>query len=121
MRRAELLQLDIEVRTASSTLVDSSFDIDTSGKKEALASIEILSKRYRQLTETGADLKPLRMNVMKTRDFLLGIADVAEKSKAAKEDAAEIAEWLSIWLQSPEMFETWIAARKKSLEGNQDS
>jgi len=28
--------------------------------------------------------------------------------------AAEIAEWLTIWLQSPEVFEHWISLRQRS-------
>ncbi len=29
---------------------------------------------------------------------------------------AEIAEWLTLWMQSPEMFETWIDLRLSSAD-----
>lgn len=34
----------------------------------------------------------------------------------ARAENAEIAQWLTLWLQSPELFENWVALRKNSAD-----
>lgn len=51
-----------------------------------------------------------------------GLRQVRERTIAAKKELnktpvqAEIAQWLTVWLQTPEAFESWLALRKRSKE-----
>jgi hypothetical protein len=49
-----------------------------------------------------------------------GKNDALERAKAAdavtKQVQTEIADWLTIWLQTPEIFETWAAMRQRSRD-----
>lgn len=37
-------------------------------------------------------------------------------TEAARAESAEIAAWLTLWLQSPELFENWVALRQNSRD-----
>ena len=37
-------------------------------------------------------------------------------TETARAENAEIAQWLTLWLQSPELFETWVALRQNSAD-----
>ena len=114
LRHSEILEFDVEVRVAADDLVDVAFEIETSSPSAALKSIEELTKRVRTLNSKGDSDRALRQNAIKTRDQLLANAKNPTKSESDRRDSNEIAEWLSIWLQSPDMFETWIEAKRKS-------
>jgi hypothetical protein len=51
-----------------------------------------------------------------------GLREIRERSIAAKKELkktpeeAEIAQWLTVWLQTPEAFESWLSLRKRSKE-----
>ena len=51
-----------------------------------------------------------------------GLRQVRERTIAAKKalkktpEEKEIAQWLTVWLQTPEAFEGWVALRKRSKE-----
>lgn len=51
-----------------------------------------------------------------------GLRQLRERTIAAKKELkktgeqAEIAQWLTIWLQTPEAFENWLALRKRSKD-----
>ena len=44
---------------------------------------------------------------------------IAKNQKVARNkrlEKAEIAEWFTLWLQSPEVFENWVKLRQKSKD-----
>lgn len=60
--------------------------------------------------------KRLKTAVLTLRDELALIAKSPIASAQAREVAAELAEWLRIWLQNPAIFEDWLSLRQKSPE-----
>lgn len=77
------------------------------------------------------DLKKARSSIRKLENLRKkfaadgdkeGLRLIRERAVAAKkdlpEDAAgrEIAQWLTVWLQTPEMFENWLKLRERSAD-----
>ncbi|MGD9561853.1 MAG: hypothetical protein AB7F88_06505 [Pyrinomonadaceae bacterium] len=85
---------------------------------EAAASLRRLENLRRKYTAEG-DKEGLRLIREKGR---AGRAEALERAKDKKRNAedrsryAEIAEWLTLWMQSPEMFEGWIDLRLSSAD-----
>jgi hypothetical protein len=51
-----------------------------------------------------------------TRQHALTLAASRALTSAQVAAAAEIAEWLTIWLQTPQLFQTWLDLRQQSAE-----
>lgn len=113
LRHSELLELDVERRTATEDLPLISQPLDISQKTKALKSINELEELRRKFdSQKKVDgISALRKKAIAARDQCLGIAGNPDKSDVSRKDASEIAEWLSIWIQSPEIFNAWLKAR----------
>ena len=118
LRHAEVLELDVQQRSADP--YDAMFRnvLKFSSFKQAAASIrnlENLRKKFaREQDEKG--LRRVRETAIKGKQraqMISGNKAVDAKKRAEK---AEIAEWFTIWLQQPEIFETWLALRRKSAD-----
>jgi hypothetical protein len=85
---------------------------------EAAASLRRLENLRRKYT-ADKDKEGLRLVREKGRE---GRAEALERAKDGnrspedRERYGEIAEWLTLWMQSPEMFETWIDLRLSSSD-----
>ena len=88
-------------------------DLDT-----VLASIKRLENLRRKFLSEN-DKKGLRL-VRETgqqgRKEALELADSKKLNDFDRLKNAEIAEWLTLWMQSPEIFETWVALRRASAD-----
>lgn len=80
-----------------------------------IRSLENLRKKYLP----GNDKEGLR----KLRETAIRGKDLASETAARKNVDTitqhlneEIADWLTIWLQTPDVFESWVALRQKSSE-----
>ena len=58
------------------------------------------------MTRKGFDC--LREKALKGKSSALDMAADQRLEHTAKLENVEIAEWLTIWLQSPEIFENWV-------------
>jgi hypothetical protein len=58
----------------------------------------------------------LRSLVLQVKTELGLVASSKQVSAHEREIAAEIAEWLSVWLQNPPIFADWLALRRQSPE-----
>ncbi len=84
----------------------------------ALASIKRLENMRRKFSGEG-DMEGLRLIREKGREGRKAALELAENGKLDAIDRlknAEIAEWLTLWMQSPEMFETWVVLRRASAD-----
>ena len=85
---------------------------------QAAASLSRLENLRRKYTAEH-DTEGLRLVREKGRDGRARALERANDKKRTAEDRtryAEIAEWLTLWMQSPEMFEAWIDLRLASAE-----
>jgi hypothetical protein len=90
--------------------------LDTADLSTTLRSIRQMENLRRKFTSDDG-----REGLRLIRDATLGekkkqIARSARTSIDARrrDESREIAEWLTLWLQSPEMFETWVGLRRRS-------
>ncbi len=116
LRHAEILELDAARRLESP--YDAVFRniLKFTDFNQTLASIRQLENIRRKfaLEKDNRGLREVREIALKGKrraQMIAGNEKVAPEKRAEKE---EIAEWFTIWLQSPEIFENWIIMRRKS-------
>jgi hypothetical protein len=118
LRHSEIMNLYVE-RNAEGPY-DSIFRniLRLGGLKEAAATIRDL-ENIRKKFETDKDKEGLRL----LREVALSgkkqLADVSMKRKITNTEKAknnEVSNWLTLWLQSPEVFENWLAIRIRSTD-----
>jgi hypothetical protein len=118
LRHAEILELDVARRLESP--YDPMFRniLKFSDFKQTLISIRRL-ENLRKKFEAENDKEGLRLvreTALKGKQRAQMISrneKVDEKKRAEK---AEIAEWFTIWMQSPEVFENWVLLRQNAKD-----
>lgn len=118
LRHSEIM--DLYVTRASDRPYDAAFAnlVDTEDLRATLRSIRQIENLRRKF-ETEDDregLRLLRSKVIAEKERKLGVTKKGSVPETARLEAREIAEWLTIWLQSPELFETWIKLRRESTD-----
>ena len=116
LRHAEIMELDFQRR------LESPYDpifrniLKFSDFKQTLATIRQLENlRKKFLAENDREgLRLVREAALKGKNRSLMIARNEKVEKQKREEKQEIAEWFTIWLQSPEIFENWITLRQNS-------
>jgi hypothetical protein len=87
-----------------------------SAARSSLRNVENLRRKFVAEGDTDG-VRQLREEVLDTKKELMDRSrkkTIGDDGSAAAN--AEIAEWLTIWLQSPEIFENWIKLRQASAE-----
>jgi hypothetical protein len=88
---------------------------DLVSARRSISRIENLRLKF----ESSGDkegLRLLREEVIETKSQIQKQAADPKADKSSRESACEMSEWLTIWLQSPEVFETWIKLRTVSAD-----
>ena len=82
--------------------------------RSTLASIRDLENLRRKYADHGDKhgLRYIRETAIRGKNEALEKAKVVNAVTAQVQ--TEIADWLTIWLQTPEMFETWVTMRQRS-------
>jgi hypothetical protein len=118
LRHSEIMEL--YVKRASHRPYDAVFAnlIDTKDLRSALRSIRQMENLRRKfVVENDREgLRLLRKKVIDEKEAKLAAAKKPSTSKDERSTTAEIAEWLTLWLQSPELFDTWIKLRRESAD-----
>ncbi len=118
LRHSEIMQLYLE------RAGETAFDIalrnasDFSSIDSSLASIKRLDNIRKKLAAENnkRSLNDLRQAVLEFRSELQAQVARERTPTEAKLRAAEIDEWLSHWLKTPEMFFMWIELRQNSAD-----
>ena len=118
LRHAEILRLDVERRQESP--YDAMFRniLKFADFKETLISIrrlENLRKKFAAENDKEG-LRQLREVAIKGKDRAQMIAKNLKVKENKRNEKAEIAEWFTLWMQSPEVFEHWIELRQNSMD-----
>ncbi|HLL74510.1 MAG TPA: hypothetical protein VK421_04545 [Pyrinomonadaceae bacterium] len=118
LRHAEVLEMDARWRTADpyeamfrNVLRFADFD-------QAAASIKRLDNLRRQFErkKDAEGLRRVRETALKGKQraqMIAGNKAVDARKRAEKE---EIANWFTVWLQTPEIFDDWLALRRRSAD-----
>jgi hypothetical protein len=116
LRHAEILELDVQRRQESP--YDPMFRniLKFSDFKQTLISIrqlENLRKKFAAENDKEG-LRLVRETALKGKrraQMIAGNEKVDDQKRAEK---AEIADWFTLWMQSPEIFENWVELRQQS-------
>jgi hypothetical protein len=114
LRHSEIMELHVE--RASDKPYDAPLRdiIDLSDLKTAARSIKNLENLRRKFEKEG-DREGLRLlrekAIAKKKE-----GATAKSSAASREIAAEAVQWLTLWLQSPEIFDAWLKMRVASKD-----
>lgn len=80
-----------------------------------IRALENLRKKYHSLADKEG-LRLLRETAIRGKDLALETASRKNVNAVARNVNEEIANWLTIWLQTPDVFENWVSLRQKSKE-----
>ena len=118
LRHAEIMQLDVKRRTESP--YDAMFRniLKFSDFKQSVISIRRLENlRKKFVAENDREgLRLVRETAIKGKRRAQMVAGNEKNAAQTRIEKAEIVEWFTIWLQSPEIFETWIQLRQNSKD-----
>ena len=116
LRHAEVLELDARWRTADpyeamfrNVLKFSTFD-------EAAASLKRLDNLRREFQRRSDREGQRRVHetVLRGKQRAQMIARNQSVNERKRAEKAEIAEWFAVWLRQPEIFDDWLALRRRA-------
>jgi hypothetical protein len=118
LRHAEILELDVKRRLESP--YDAMFRnvLKFADFRQALNSIrrlENLRKKFASENDKEG-LRMVRETALKGKHRAQMISKNEKVDEQKRAEKAEIAEWFTLWLQSPEVFENWVLLRQSSRE-----
>ena len=118
LRHPEVFECDVKWREQNLKKWEFREGLDFSDLSLAFASVVKLEEKRLQLKadKEGTALKELRDIVVAVRKDLLLKARSRIIDGGVREQQKEISEWLSVWLQSPELFSDWLDLRRRSTE-----
>lgn len=118
LRHSEIMELDVKRRLESP--YDAMFRnvLKFSDFKETLISIRRLENlRKKFVSDSDKEgLRLVRETAIKGKDRATMIAKNPKIEAAKRAEKAEIAEWFTLWMQSPEVFENWVLLRQNSKD-----
>ncbi len=82
---------------------------------ESLAKLDHTRREFQSHTHRKG-LEQLRITVASARKDCLLIARSKVIDHQQRQQAKEISKWLTVWLQSPELFSDWLDLRRRSPE-----
>lgn len=118
LRHSEIMNLWVERQ--SDRPYDAVFRnlLDLSDLSSALRSIRKLENLRRKFaTDNDREgMRRLRQQVIEAKEDAMKNSGSKKKSADAKRMNNEIAQWLTLWLQSPELFENWLKLRRGTAD-----
>jgi len=88
---------------------------DLDSIRRSIRNIENLRSKFERSSDKEG-LRLLREEVVETKVRLKKLAADRMVDKSLRESAQEMGEWLTIWLQSPELFDNWVKLRTASAD-----
>lgn len=116
LRHSEILKLDVERRTEDAYAPSFRNLIkfgDFAQAETTLKNLENLRQKFvRENDREG--LRRLKAKTVQAKERAQMISKNSRVAPEKREEKAEIAEWFKIWLETPEIFASWLALRKRS-------
>ena len=109
LRHAEVLDADLAWRETQVETLFGPADFDFESIETAASSVAKLEILRAQFRESGNESGNESL-----RDYVRELKD--ELTAMQTETSREVIQWLTIWLQNPEIFDDWLALRRKSPE-----
>ena len=117
LRHSEIMDLYVERasdRPYDSVLLNLLDTTDLQTTRRSVRQMENLRTKFAKDNDREG-LRLLREQTISEKERQLTISR-SPKNQSRSAMAAEIAEWLTLWLQSPEVFESWLTLRIRSAD-----
>ncbi len=118
LRHAEIMTLYVERasdRPYDPVLLNILSLHDLASSERSLRQLENLRRRFK--TENDKEgLRLLRERVVASRKEMLELSENPNAASESRQLNKEIANWLRIWLETPDVFEDWLGIRKGTAE-----
>jgi hypothetical protein len=121
LRHAEVLELDAQARAADPYEAMFRNVLKFSNFTQAANSLKNLENLRRQFARTKDEtgLRRVREVGLKGKQRAQMIARNPKVDAAKRAEKTEIAEWFTVWLQTPEIFQDWLDLRQRSKDFRQ--
>jgi hypothetical protein len=118
LRHAEVLDMDARWRTQDAYEPMFRNVVKFSNFDEAAATIRRLENLRKQFARSGdrEGMRRVMAAALKGKQRALMISRNAKVIERKREEKVEMAEWFTVWLNQPEIFEDWLALRRRSKE-----
>ena len=118
LRHAEVLEADARWRSADPYEAMFRNVLKFSSFAEAAASIKRLDNLRRQFArrKDKEGLRRVHETVLKGKQRAQMIARNASVNERKRAEKEEIAEWFTVWLRQPEIFDDWLHLRRRSKD-----
>jgi hypothetical protein len=118
LRHAEVLEADARWRARDPYEAMFRNVLKFSTFEEAAASIRRLDNLRKQFRRKGdkAGLRRVQETVLKGKQRAQMIARNQSVNERKRAEKAEMAEWFTVWLNQPEIFDDWLALRLASKD-----
>lgn len=118
LRHPEIMELYIERvdERPFDNVLSELFDLtDFSTLRSSLAKAEDVRKKLLRQND-NPHLRELRSRAIEIKRDAIERSKSQRTSRASREFLKEAASWITLWLQSPELFENWVKLRIASAE-----
>ncbi len=118
LRHAEVLETDVRWRSADPYEAMFRNVLKFSDFAQASASLKRLDNLRKQFVRTSdkGGLRRVRETVLKGKRRAEMIARNQSVNEQKRAEKAEIAEWFTVWLRQPEIFEDWLHLRQRAKD-----
>jgi len=118
LKHAEIMALFVKRRSEISyepVLADITELRDLASVRTAIENLSELRRKFTREQDRKA-LKELQAIVIKCKQGVLADAEKYAKKGITRYELTEIAEWYTIWLQTPDMFHDWLSLRMRTAD-----
>jgi hypothetical protein len=118
LRHAEILELDVKRRLETPYAPLFRNILKFSDFRRTIISIRQLENLRRKFAAENdkEGLRLVRETGIKGKNRARMISNNPKVDEQKRAEKAEIAEWFTIWLQNPEVFENWVSLRQNSKD-----
>jgi len=123
LRHPEVIEFDVKWREEKIEKETSEFkglERFRDEKPVRLHEAESLIKKLEQ-TRQSSERNENKVNVQRLREIAIDVRQAAETlandstlTQRQRDEQAEIAQWLAVWLQTPNLFDDWLDLRRRS-------
>lgn len=112
-RQAQINAEETRFRKLTEVLSESPLSIEKG--ETLLLDLELLRVQFEKSEDRSA-LQRLKDLAIEARQDAQAFSKDRKVDELARREQKEIAEWLSVWLQTPDLFAQWLELRKRSPE-----
>ncbi len=118
LRHSEILALFVDRREPAQARAgrDLPFDFESIDGAVATARTVEAIRRKLESSQQKDELRRLRERVLEAKNRAVDGSLSPRVDPRKRSELAEIAEWLTLWLQTPEIFENWLILRLNSKD-----